>query len=253
MEPAEPPTWNLFVDGSSGVIGSGVGVVLESPKEIRTDSSLTHQEYTRRCPVQVGQHRDSELLKIVPIEHLPKPSNSRGEEVLWIEGTPLWMQPVVAYLKDQSLTAVKSEAKKLRRRAAYFVLEDDVLYKRGFASSLLRCVGGEEAMYILREIHEGVYGDKEGFSMPHYPQANGQVEAVNKTIKHTLKRKFDALKGAWVDELYHVIWAIRTTSRTAKGETPFSMTYKAEAMSLIEVRIPSYRRIHFNDISNDET
>ncbi|CAI9762904.1 unnamed protein product [Fraxinus pennsylvanica] len=32
MEPAEPPTWNLFVDGSSGETGSGAGIVLESPE-----------------------------------------------------------------------------------------------------------------------------------------------------------------------------------------------------------------------------
>ncbi|XP_022880778.1 uncharacterized protein LOC111398055 [Olea europaea var. sylvestris] len=30
MEPVEPPTWSLFVDGSSGETGSGAGVVLES-------------------------------------------------------------------------------------------------------------------------------------------------------------------------------------------------------------------------------
>ena len=32
------------------------------------------------------------------------------------------------------------------------------------------------------------------------PQANGQVEAVNKTIKHNLKTKLEDLKGKWADE-----------------------------------------------------
>ncbi|XP_022843269.1 uncharacterized protein LOC111366805 [Olea europaea var. sylvestris] len=95
-------------------------------------------------------------------------------------------------------------------------------------------------------------GIKKDFSMPHHPQANGKIEAVNKTIKHTLKRKLDTSKGAWVDELPHVLWAIRTTSRTATGETPFSMTYGAEAMRPIEVGVPSHRRIHFNEINNDD-
>lgn len=36
---------------------------------------------------------------------------------------------------------------------------------------------------------------KKYFSSPDPPQANGQVEAVNKTIKYTLKRKVDASKG----------------------------------------------------------
>lgn len=33
------------------------------------------------------------------------------------------------------------------------------------------------------------------FSMPNHPRANGQVKAVNKIIKHTLKAKHDALNG----------------------------------------------------------
>lgn len=32
IEPTDPPTLNLFVDSSSGVKGSGTGVVLVSPK-----------------------------------------------------------------------------------------------------------------------------------------------------------------------------------------------------------------------------
>ncbi|XP_022855490.1 uncharacterized protein LOC111376742 [Olea europaea var. sylvestris] len=90
------------------------------------------------------------------------------------------------------------------------------------------------------------------FSTPHHPQANEQVEVVNKTIKHTLKRKLNTSKGAWVDELSHVLWAIRTSSRITIGKTPFSMTYGAEAMSSVEVGVPSHHRIHFNEISNDE-
>lgn len=35
---------------------------------------------------------------------------------------------------------------------------------------------------------------KKHFSTPKYPQANGQVESINKIIKHTLKAKLDALK-----------------------------------------------------------
>ncbi|XP_022857284.1 uncharacterized protein LOC111378334 [Olea europaea var. sylvestris] len=200
---------------------------------------------------KLASSMDSELLSIFPIEHLSRPSTFEGEELLWIEGTPLWMQPIIAYLKEQTLPASRGEARKLRRRVAHFVLQEDILYKRGFVLPLLRCVGGEETTYILREIHEGICGNHfGGTALAH--KANGQVEAVNKTIKHTLKRKLDASKGAWVDELPHVLWAIRTTCRTATGETPFSMTYGAEAMSPVEVGVPSHRRIYFNEISNDE-
>ncbi|XP_022847487.1 uncharacterized protein LOC111370000 [Olea europaea var. sylvestris] len=147
------------------------------------------------------------------------------------------MQPVIAYLKDQVLPTDKDETYKLRRRSAHFLFLDDVLYKRSLSSPLLRCMGGDEATYILRKVHEGVCGNhsggptlvqkfhtmkgsstikkvrnqcdelgiKKNFSTPHHPQANGQVKAVNKTIKHVLKRKLDASKGAWVDELPQVL------------------------------------------------
>ena len=36
---------------------------------------------------------------------------------------------------------------------------------------------------------------KKLFSLVVWPQANGQVEAINKTIKHNLKTKLEDLKG----------------------------------------------------------
>ena len=37
------------------------------------------------------------------------------------------------------------------------------------------------------------------------PQANGQVKAVNKKIKHNLKTKLENLKGWCVDDLPEVL------------------------------------------------
>ena len=52
---------------------------------------------------------------------------------------------------------------------------------------------------------------------PAHPQANGQVEATNKTIKRMLKTRLGEKKGTWVDELPGVLWAYRTTYKTALG------------------------------------
>ena len=38
----------------------------------------------------------------------------------------------------------------------------DVLYKRGFSRPYLRCLGIEEADYVIREVHEGIYGNHSG-------------------------------------------------------------------------------------------
>ncbi|XP_022864755.1 uncharacterized protein LOC111384672 [Olea europaea var. sylvestris] len=364
MEPVEPPTWNLFVDGLAGETGLEVGVVLVSPEGHKLNSAvrfgfkvtnntaeyeallvglrLAKEMQVRRLHINsdsqlVNTHadalsklvnsKDSELLAVVPIEHLFTPS-IESLKVMWVERTPTWMQPIITYLKDQVLPANKDEAYKLRRRSAHFLFIDDVLYKKSFSSQLLQCVGGEETTYILRGIQEGVCGNHSGelastqkrqpsqeliavsnpwpfskwgvdligplskgrgganftivaidyftkrieakplakitkantskffwkniifwfgifhsivsdngrqfnnkkvrnlceelgikkhFSTPHHPQANGQVEVVNKSIKHVPNRKLDASKGALVDELPKVLWAIRTTTKTPTG------------------------------------
>ena len=56
----------------------------------------------------------------------------------------------------------KEAARKLKVQAARFVLIKDVLYKRGFSRLYLRCLGNEEADYIIREVHEGICGNHSG-------------------------------------------------------------------------------------------
>jgi len=84
------------------------------------------------------------------------------------------------------------------------------------------------------------------------PQANGQVEAVNKIIKQTLKMKLETKKRVWVDELQKVQWSYRTTARCSTGETPFLMVYGSEAMIPAELEVFSQRRATFNPNDNDQ-
>ena len=93
-------------------------------------------------------------------------------------------------------------------------------------------------------------GIKKNFSLIDHPQTNGQVEAVNKIIKHNLKTKLKEHKGLWADKLPKVLWAYRTTSRTSTRETPFSLAYGVEAMIPVEVDIPSLQRETYNQDEN---
>ena len=72
------------------------------------------------------------------------------------------MTPIISYLKDGKLPEGKDEAKKLRVKAARYVLINEVLYKRGFSQPYLRCLTPDEANYGLREIHEGACGNHSG-------------------------------------------------------------------------------------------
>ncbi|XP_075651868.1 uncharacterized protein LOC142622298 [Castanea sativa] len=80
---------------------------------------------------------------------------------------------------------------------------------------------------------------KNRYSTPAYSQSNGQAEATNKEIVNGLKKRLEGAKGKWAKELPNVLWAYQTTPRRSKGETPFSVTYRAEAVILAEVNLCS--------------
>ena len=73
-----------------------------------------------------------------------------------------WTASLISYLKNGVLLDGKEAARKLKVQAARFVLIKDILYKRGFSCPYLRCLGMEEADYVMREVHEGIYGNHSG-------------------------------------------------------------------------------------------
>lgn len=90
------------------------------------------------------------------------------------------------------------------------------------------------------------------YSTPIYPPANGQVEATNKTLLKTLKKKLGKKKRAWAEYVPEVLWAYRTMTRTPTGATPFSLTYGSEAIIPAEVGSPSFQVSYYNPGLNDE-
>ncbi|KAL2225384.1 UNVERIFIED_CONTAM: hypothetical protein Sindi_2982600 [Sesamum indicum] len=83
------------------------------------------------------------------------------------------------------------------------------------------------------------------------PQANGQTEVTNRTILHHLKTRIDS-KGSWADELPGVLWAYRTTPRTATGETPFCLVYGTEAIIPAEIGEESQRVAMYDPEANQQ-
>ncbi|XP_020216687.1 uncharacterized protein LOC109800307 [Cajanus cajan] len=86
-----------------------------------------------------------------------------------------------------------------------------------------------------------------------HPQSNGQAEAANKVILTELKKRLGDAKGAWVEELLEVLWAYRCTPQSTTRETLFCLTYGTDAMILVEVGEPSFRRTHFDESSNEDS
>nr|GFD50940.1 reverse transcriptase domain-containing protein [Tanacetum cinerariifolium] len=56
----------------------------------------------------------------------------------------------------------------------------------------------------------------------------------------------------WVEELPHVLWAHRTMVKSSHGDTPFSLTYRTEAVIPAEIEMPTYRTTAVDVVNNDE-
>ena len=122
---------------------------IQIPREENVEADVLAKEASASEPIN-----EFDDVQYVPSIDLPK--------VQQIEDKENWMTPIISYLKDGKLPEGKDEAKKLRVKAARYVLINEVLYKRGFSQPYLRCLTPNEANYVLREIHEGACGSHSG-------------------------------------------------------------------------------------------
>ena len=103
------------------------------------------------------------LDKMVSVKHVLEPSvNVDDEEMSLVMSEPSWIDPIWDYLVDGILPSDLKEASKLRTRLARFTIHRGTLYKRGFFTPILICIGNEDANYVLREVHEGICGNHIG-------------------------------------------------------------------------------------------
>ena len=116
--------------------------------------------------------------------------------------------PTASYLKDGVLPEEKEAVRKLKIQATRFVLIKDVLYKRGFSRPYLRCLGHEEADYVIREAHEEICGNHSGSrSLVHklvragyyWPTMQKDAEAYVKTCDKC--QRFDNIIRQLTEEL----------------------------------------------------
>ena len=104
-----------------------------------------------------------DLDKLLPVKHFPESSvKVDDEEVSPIMSEPSWIDLNWDYLVDGILPSDPKEASKLRTRSARFTVHRGTLYKRGFSTPILKCVGKEDANYVLKEVHEGIYDNHIG-------------------------------------------------------------------------------------------
>ncbi|XP_040963882.1 uncharacterized protein [Gossypium hirsutum] len=81
-----------------------------------------------------------------------------------------------------SNAATENEKRTLRRLAIDYVLDGEILYKRGKDQVLLRCVDVVEAKKILEEVHEGICGT-------HASEAASYANVTKSSVSKFLKRE----------------------------------------------------------------
>ncbi|XP_024024252.1 uncharacterized protein LOC112092391 [Morus notabilis] len=108
---------------------------------------------------KLASSRDSDTLGVVPIEELERPIIVEKAKALIVQIGENWMTPLIQYLMDAQLPNNKDEARRIRYRAARYLLYDGLLYRRGYSTPLPWCLDNAEAQKVLQEIHEGVCGN----------------------------------------------------------------------------------------------
>jgi hypothetical protein len=127
------------------------------------------------------------------------------------------------------------------RTAPLFVF-NHIITHFGVPQAIVTDHGSHFLNQMMSELHVklGFHHDN---SPPYYPQANKQVEAINKFLKTMLQCTVVTNKTSWHLQLFSALWAYCTSVKTTTGFTPFQLVYGVEAMLPIECEIPSLKLI----------
>ncbi|XP_076910051.1 uncharacterized protein LOC143567540 [Bidens hawaiensis] len=85
----------------------------------------------------------------VRIEVLDSPSIPQHQVKVIQTGTVSWMTPIKEYLSSRTLLEDKVMARKIRHKALFYQVQDNMLYRKSFLGPLLRCVDTDDANYLI--------------------------------------------------------------------------------------------------------
>ncbi|GKE20208.1 reverse transcriptase domain-containing protein, partial [Tanacetum coccineum] len=66
------------------------------------------------------------------------------------------------YIKHGILPEDATEVRTIREKARNYTIEEGVLYQKSYLGPLLRCIGPQQAKYLIKEIHMGSCGMHDG-------------------------------------------------------------------------------------------
>jgi hypothetical protein len=125
-------------------------------------------------------------------------------------------------------------------KTAALFLFNHVITRFGVPQAIVTDHGSHFRNNMMSELTAKL-GLRHDSSTPYYPQANGQVEAINKVLITMIRRMIGIHKNSWHTMLFSALWAYRTSVKSATGFTPFRLVYGMEAILPIECEIPSLK------------
>jgi hypothetical protein len=157
-----------------------------------------------------------------------KPTSAGGHSyiIVAVDYFTKWAEAMPTFLNDG-------------RTAALFLF-NHIITRFGVPHAIVTDHGAHFKNQMMSELHVKL-GFRHENSSPYYPQANGQVEAINKVLKTMIQRMVGENKTSWHLQLFSALWAYRTSAKTSTGFTPFQLVYGIEAVLPIECEIPSLK------------
>lgn len=147
----------------------------------------------------------------------------------WVEGRPL-----------ASATAAN---------VAKFIWED-VVCRHGLFGKLM-VDGGPENKGLVKAFTKK-YGIKRVVISAYNSKANGMIERGHRSLKAALAKMTDGGEGSWLDNLHAVLLADRCTVKSTTGFTPFYILYGREAVLPIEITLPTWRVLKWDEAHTTE-
>uniref|UniRef100_A0A2N9EJ59 Integrase catalytic domain-containing protein n=1 Tax=Fagus sylvatica TaxID=28930 RepID=A0A2N9EJ59_FAGSY len=166
---------------------------------------------------------------------------------IWASGGYIWILVATEYFTKWV------EAIPLRKATGAAVanfIREHIITRFGIPYKLITDNGTPFINKDVREVLEH-YRVKHRRSTPYYPQGNGQAEATNRMLLRILSKMVFDYGNDWKAHLADVLWAYRSSPKTATGFTPFSLVYGTDTISPTELVVPSPRVMQGSELEVD--
>ena len=118
--------------------------------------------------------------------------------------------------------------------AVHFVF-NQIITRFGISKEFVTNHGRHFQNKMMEELASKL-GYKQEHSSSYYPQANGQFESVNKSLKYILQRTITQSKTNWHIMLYPALWAYRTAVKTTTSFSPYQLVHGVDSVYWLNVK-----------------